>query len=258
MVNRLTGGVDEFFGRTDSAGTTFPLTDALGSTIALTDTSGSVQTQYTYDPFGGTTASGATSSNTYQFTGRVNDGTGLYYYRARYYSPRFQRFVSEDPLGFAGRQINLYTYTGNNPINGRDPFGLTTVNIGINASGSIGEAAGTVSAGIVADSNGNVAGYFTYGGGAAVNTGASGSVSVTGGASSASTVCGFKGPFFEYGANAGYGEAGGASWYTGVDSHNVPVVGYSGSLGWGGGAEAYEAITITRVKPFFGRKTTCQ
>jgi len=123
VVNRLTGGVDEFFSRTDSAGTTFPLTDALGSTIALTDSSGAIQTQYTYEPFGATTASGATSSSWYQFTGRENDGTGLYYYRARYYSPRFQRFISEDPAGFDGG-INVYAYAGNNPIDFADPFGL--------------------------------------------------------------------------------------------------------------------------------------
>lgn len=123
VVNRLTGGVDEFFGRTDSGGTTFPLTDALGSTIALTDSSGTIQTQYTYEPFGATTPTGATSANWYQFTGRANDGTGLYYYRARYYSPRFQRFVSEDPAGIAGG-VNFYAYASDSPVDFRDPFGL--------------------------------------------------------------------------------------------------------------------------------------
>lgn len=122
VVNRLTGGVDEFFSRTDSAGTTFPLTDALGSTIALTDSTGTVQTQYTYDPFGGSSASGAMSTNTYQYTGRVSDGTGLYYYRARYYSPRFQRFISEDPIEFAGG-VNLYAYVGDDPTDRIDPLG---------------------------------------------------------------------------------------------------------------------------------------
>ena len=126
VVNRLTGGVDEFFARTDSAGTTFPLTDAIGSTIALTDSSGTVQTQYTYDPFGGSTSSGAMSTNTYQFTGRANDGTGLYFYRARYYSPRFQRFISEDPLGFTASR-NIYAYAANNPISLGDPLGLSDI-----------------------------------------------------------------------------------------------------------------------------------
>ena len=127
VVNRLTGGVDEFFSRTNSTGTTFPLTDALGSTIGLTDSSGAIQTQYTYEPFGATTPSGATSSNWYQFTGRENDGTGLYYYRARYYSPRFQRFISEDPLGFGGGDSNLYGYVREDPTDFTDPGGNTPV-----------------------------------------------------------------------------------------------------------------------------------
>jgi len=63
------------------------------------------------------------NTNPYQFTGRENDGTGLYFYRARYYSPTFQRFVSQDPIGFAGGGPNLYGYVLNNPISFIDPFG---------------------------------------------------------------------------------------------------------------------------------------
>ena len=37
--------------------------------------------------------------NPYMFTGRrFDDETGLYYYRARYYSPGIGRFMSADPL----------------------------------------------------------------------------------------------------------------------------------------------------------------
>jgi hypothetical protein len=46
------------------------------------------------------------------------------YYRARYYNPALQRFISEDPLGFAGG-INLYGYAYNNPLSFRDPLGLS-------------------------------------------------------------------------------------------------------------------------------------
>ncbi len=70
----LTGlGIDESFARTDSGGTSTLLVDALGSTLALADTSGTVQTQYTYEPFGPTSASGAASANPAQYTGREND-----------------------------------------------------------------------------------------------------------------------------------------------------------------------------------------
>jgi RHS repeat-associated protein len=56
-----------------------------------------VQTSYTYEPFGKTSVTGASSSNPSQYTARENDQTGLYYHRARYYSPSLQRFISEDP-----------------------------------------------------------------------------------------------------------------------------------------------------------------
>jgi len=56
-------------------------------------------------------------------TGRENDGTGLYFYRARYYSPTFQRFIAQDPIGFAGGNANLYVYAKNNPLRFRDPYG---------------------------------------------------------------------------------------------------------------------------------------
>ena len=123
-VNLLVGGVDEVFQRTDAGGTRMPVVDALGSTLALLDDAGVVKTQYTYDPFGTTTSSGDTSSNAAQFTGRENDGTGLYFYRARYYNPIVQRFISQDPLGFNGGDVNQYVYVLNNPVNLIDPLGL--------------------------------------------------------------------------------------------------------------------------------------
>src|SRR5260221_2034736 len=54
-ANLLTGGLDEYFTRTDSNGMANFLTDTLGSTAALTNSTGAVQTQYTFDPFGSTT-----------------------------------------------------------------------------------------------------------------------------------------------------------------------------------------------------------
>jgi RHS repeat-associated protein len=98
----LSGGVDEVFARTDSSGSFTPLKDVLGSTIALVDSSGNVQVSYAYDPFGGTSVTGPSNSNKFQYTGRENESSGLYYYRARYYSPLLGRFISQDPLGFAG------------------------------------------------------------------------------------------------------------------------------------------------------------
>ncbi len=123
-ANMIPGlAIDEIFRRTDSAGARDLLTDALGSTLALADGSGTVQTSYTYEPFGATTTTGSASTNASQFTGRENDGTGLYDYRARYYHPQLQRFISEDPLGFGGG-VNLAAYAANSPAVYGDALGL--------------------------------------------------------------------------------------------------------------------------------------
>lgn len=118
--------VDELLARSDAAGTRNVFGDALGSTIALVDGSGALATRYTYDPFGAASQSGEASANPALFTGREADDTGLFYYRARYYDPRAQRFISQDPLGlFAGP--NLYAYVNNNPISFVDPLGLERI-----------------------------------------------------------------------------------------------------------------------------------
>ena len=117
-------GIDERFMRTNTTETRHPLTDALGSTVALTDAPGTVQTTYTYEAFGAATAAGASTTNAYSYTGRENDATGLYYYRARYYHPGLSRFISEDPIGLTGGYANLYTYVANNPVRFTDSLGL--------------------------------------------------------------------------------------------------------------------------------------
>jgi RHS repeat-associated protein len=123
LLNGL--GLDERYARTTSAGTDSYLTDQLGSTIALANGSGEPTTEYTYDPFGTTTSTGASSSNPYQFTGRENDEDGLQDNRARYYNSSTGTFISQDPLGIAGSGINLYQYAGSDPINASDPWGTT-------------------------------------------------------------------------------------------------------------------------------------
>jgi RHS repeat-associated protein len=119
----LGGAVDQYFTRTDSNWTASFLVDGLGGTVALADPTGTLQTQYTYGPFGAKTAQVGATSNSLTYTGREDDNTGLYYYRARYYSPALQRFLAEDPLGIDGG-INMYSYAADNPISLRDPFGL--------------------------------------------------------------------------------------------------------------------------------------
>ncbi|MFM0729988.1 RHS repeat-associated core domain-containing protein [Paraburkholderia sediminicola] len=45
---------------------------------------------------------------------------GLYYYKARMYSPALGRFLQTDPIGTTD-DLNRYAYVGNNPINFTDP-----------------------------------------------------------------------------------------------------------------------------------------
>ncbi len=123
LVTYLRGlNVDEPFIRQTSAGEEYYHVDSQGSTLVLSDAGGTTTTSYTYDPFGQTTVTGA-SSNALQYTSRENDGTGLYYYRARYYSPTLHRFISEDPIGLDGGDENFYAYTFNSPTNFTDPSG---------------------------------------------------------------------------------------------------------------------------------------
>jgi RHS repeat-associated protein len=138
LVQELSGGVpsanllsgleiDEVFSRTDSAGFRSLIADGLGSTLGLFDMPGTPQTEYTYDPFGRTTWTGAASANSCQYTGREDDGTGVYFYRARYYHPGLQRFTGEDPVEFAGGDANLHSYVSNRPTFYIDPLGLTSL-----------------------------------------------------------------------------------------------------------------------------------
>ncbi|MBI4002360.1 MAG: RHS repeat-associated core domain-containing protein [Nitrospira defluvii] len=116
--------IDEMFGIHRQDGAYFSIYDGLSSTLTLTNQSGTSAVQYTYEPFGKTQSSDPAFANPIQFTGRENDGNDFYYYRARYLSPKLQRFVSEDPIGLFGGDANLYAYVWSIPTILVDPHGL--------------------------------------------------------------------------------------------------------------------------------------
>ncbi|OQW65202.1 MAG: hypothetical protein BVN35_22220 [Proteobacteria bacterium ST_bin11] len=97
--------------------------DALQSVLGQSAHDGQIQATQSYTAFGGNLSSTGTSNAAQKYTGREDDGNGCLYYRARYYCTGLDRFISEDPLGFAAG-INFYAYVGNNPVNGNDPSGM--------------------------------------------------------------------------------------------------------------------------------------
>jgi len=116
--------VDEHLALERGNGSYYYHTDGLGSVTAITDGNKAVVQGYGYDSFGNMKQS-TSFVNSFTYTGREWDKeTGLYYYRARYYDPMEGRFISKDPIGFKGGDVNIYAYVKNNPIRFRDPRGL--------------------------------------------------------------------------------------------------------------------------------------
>ena len=101
-----------------------------GSITHLTDSSGTIANSYVYDSYGRQLSVFESVVQPYSYTGREFDvESGLYFYRARYFDATTGRFLSEDPIGFAAGDQNLYRYVRNNPINSIDPFGLISSQI---------------------------------------------------------------------------------------------------------------------------------
>ena len=79
-----------------------------------------------FDSYGNIMGESETIQQPFKYVGQLgvfSEADGLYYMRARYYDAQIGRFISEDPIGFAGG-INLYAYVGGNPVMLVDPSGL--------------------------------------------------------------------------------------------------------------------------------------
>ena len=117
-------GIDEPLVAYNGAGTAakeWLYADHLGSVVASANAAGTSTATYTYGPFG---EPNQTAGVRFRYTGQTfMPNLGLYYYKARFYSPVIGRFMQTDPIGDADG-LNIYAYVGNNPINRFDPLGL--------------------------------------------------------------------------------------------------------------------------------------
>ncbi len=118
-------GIDEPMSAENGAGPlTYEHADGLGSELKQTDATGAVTFSRSYDAFGQLQVGASLSG--YAFTGREwEPEAGLHYYRARYYDPKLARFISEDPIGLEGGDVNLYAYVWNAPATFADSSGLS-------------------------------------------------------------------------------------------------------------------------------------
>jgi len=99
--------------------------DHLGTPQALYTKNGQLKWQAQYSAFGETTLIINQVTQNLRLPGQYFDAeTGLHHNGYRYYDPKLGRYLQADPIGLLGG-LNIYQYTGMNPIVRADVLGLS-------------------------------------------------------------------------------------------------------------------------------------
>ena len=105
------------------------LGDHLNTVRDVIATNGTVENHLVYDAYGVLKSQTPGGYSPFvKFTGKFFDtATGLQYNHHRWYDATVGRWISEDPIGFAGGDANLVRYVGNSPVGRSDPRGLLPI-----------------------------------------------------------------------------------------------------------------------------------
>ena len=125
-----TTGASGLVSRHTSAGSTFYTFDERGNISQRLSSIGTVASSDLYDAYGSRTGTAA-QADPFGYGAQAgyytDTETGLVLCTHRYYDPAAGRWLTRDPIGYAGG-VNLYGYVGNDPGNQIDPSGYATLN----------------------------------------------------------------------------------------------------------------------------------
>jgi len=103
------------------------LTDGLGNTLALLDNTQTKTDTFDYFPSGTVAVRTGTNPTPFQWVGGqgyFKDSGTRTHVRARNFHNNLGRWGSQDPIGFRGKDYNLYRYVNNRFVVAIDPSGL--------------------------------------------------------------------------------------------------------------------------------------